>query len=237
MYRSAALLLISIALAPALGAETPWEKADYGPCLSFAMDVSEGKLKDTIRFADTRNYVFRARVISLDGARQLNIVYDTELMRVAGAWSGGFLAYGGATKSMGPTPAGKMQFTTGRRPGWSLDGSWDDPREPREGPLPRDVAKYRGVYLHGRRVVVSYTVGDCEVLEMPEGTLVEGRACFTRNFTMGPSKRDLSVLLAEETASLEKNGRLETSVDGAPRGSKRVTARARAERRARPTKM
>ncbi len=82
MYRSAALLLISIALAPALGAETPWEKADYGPCLSFAMDVSEGKLKDTIRFADTRNYVFRARVISLDGARQLNIVYDTELMRV-----------------------------------------------------------------------------------------------------------------------------------------------------------
>ncbi|MDE0740034.1 MAG: hypothetical protein OSB83_12570 [Planctomycetota bacterium] len=220
MYRSAALLLISIALAPALGAETPWEKADYGPCLSFAMDVSEGKLKDTIRFADTRNYVFRARVISLDGARQLNIAYDTELMRVAGAWSGGFLAYGGATKSMGPTPAGKMQFTTGRRPGWSLDGSWDDPREPREGPLPRDVAKYRGVYLHGRSVVVSYTVGDCEVLEMPEGTLVEGRACFTRNFTMGPSKRDLSVLLAEETGALEKNGRLETSVDGAPRGSK-----------------
>ena len=85
-----------------LWAESKWEKADYGPCLSFAMDVSEGKLKDTIRFADTRNYVFRARVISLDVSRQLNIAYDTELMRVAGAWSGGFLAYGGATKSMGP---------------------------------------------------------------------------------------------------------------------------------------
>ena len=220
MYRSTALLLAAIALTPTLRAETAWEKADYGPCLSFAMDVSEGKLKDTIRFADTRNYVFRARVISLDAERKLNIVYDTELMRVAGAWSGGFLAYGGATKSMGPTPAGKMLFTTGRRPGWSLDGSWEDPREPREGPLSREVARYRGVYLHDRRVVVSYTVGECEVLEMPGAVLVDGRASFTRNFTVGPSKRDLSVLLAEETGALEKNGRLEVSVDGAPAGSK-----------------
>ena len=116
MYRSAALLLISIALAPALGAETPWEKADYGPCLSFAMDVSEGKLKDTIRFADTRNYVFRARVVSLDAARRLNIAYDTELMRVAGAWSGGFLAYDGATKSMGPPPPERCSSPPGGAP-------------------------------------------------------------------------------------------------------------------------
>ena len=204
-----------------LWAESKWEKADYGPCLSFAMDVSEGKLKDTIRFADTRNYVFRARVISLDAARQLNIAYDTELMRVAGAWSGGFLAYGGATKSMGPTPAGKMQFTTGRRPGWSIDGSWDDPRDPREGPLPREIAKYRGVYLHGRRVIVSYTVGDCEVLEMPDATLFDGTAFFTRNFTLGPSKHNLSVLLSEETDTPDKSSVLRAFVTGGAKVKKK----------------
>ena len=220
-YRSlaiACLLSLACRTLPTLTAASKWEKADYGPCLSFAMDVSEGKLEDTIQLADTRNYVFRARVVSLDTSRRLNIVYDTELMRVAGAWSGGFLAYDGATKSMGPTPAGKMQFTTPRRPGWSSDGSWEDPRAPREGPLPRDLAKYRGVYLHGRRVIVSYTVGDCEVLEMPAAGLVDGTAFFTRNFTLGPSRSDLSVLLAEETKASEKNGELRAYISGNSEG-------------------
>ena len=84
------LLALACGTLPTLSAASKWEKADYGPCLSFAMDVSEGKLEDTIRLSDTRNYVFRARVVSLDAARRLNIAYDTELMRVAGAWSGGF---------------------------------------------------------------------------------------------------------------------------------------------------
>ena len=211
---TACLLAISVFSCTLLRSETSWEKADYGPCLSFAMDVSEGKLKDTIHFADTRNYVFRARVISLDAARQLNIAYDTELMRVAGAWSGGFLFYGGATKSMGPTPAGKMQFSTGRRPGWTSGSSWEDPRKPREGPLARELARYRGVFLHGRKVVVSYTVRDCEVLELPEATLVEGTPLFTRNFTLGPSKNNLSVLLAEEPDGAEKNGGLRAFASG-----------------------
>ena len=220
-YRSltiACLLALACGTLPTLSAASKWEKADYGPCLSLAMDVSEGKLAVTIQLADTSNYVFRARVVSLDTSRRLNIVYDTELMRVAGAWSGGFLAYDGATKSMGPTPAGKMQFTTTRRPGWSSDGSWEDPRDPREGPLPRELAKYRGVYLHGRRVIVSYTVGDCEVLEMPAAGLVDGTAFFTRNFTLGPSRSDLSVLLAEETKASEKNGELRAYISGNSEG-------------------
>ena len=71
LFTSACLMTLSSIPCAALKAASKWEKADYGPCLSFAMDVSEGKLKDTIRFADTRNYVFRARVISLDADRRL----------------------------------------------------------------------------------------------------------------------------------------------------------------------
>ncbi len=52
---------------------------------------------------------------------------------------------------------------------------FDDPRLQgrdgrRYGPLPATWAKYRGLYQHGEKAVLSYTVGTTNVLELPAVT-------------------------------------------------------------------
>src|SRR5262249_46193275 len=127
---------------------------DHGRVLSCSLDVFPHKLKDTTNLADTKNYVFRGKVISLGKDRRVHICYDVEHMRVAGAWVGKPIAFT-ADKNMGPTVEGEMLFSTKPGPGWAKNGKWDDPREGYEGPLPRDWVHYKGMYLHGDNVVLS----------------------------------------------------------------------------------
>ena len=56
--------------------------------LATCMEVAPGKLKDTTKRSDTKNYVFRGRVITLDKEKSVHLCFDTDLMRVAGAWVG-----------------------------------------------------------------------------------------------------------------------------------------------------
>src|SRR4029079_6857999 len=104
-----------------------------------------------------------------------------------------------AEKDMGPTVEGEMLFSTKPGPGWAKDGKWDDPREGKEGPLPRDWAHYKGLYLHGDKVVLSYTVGDMDVLEMPEVVQKNGETMILRTFKVGPTTRPHHLLISEET--------------------------------------
>src|SRR5689334_11733129 len=159
------LILVAAAFADAQDKAKP--APDHGRVLACALDVFPHKLKDTTNLADTKNYVFRGKVISLGKDKKVSICYDTEHMRVAGAWVGKPIAFS-ADKNMGPTIEGEMLFATKPGPGWAKDGKWDDPREGKEGPLPRDWAHYKGLYVHGDKVVLSYTVGDMDVLEVPD---------------------------------------------------------------------
>ncbi len=169
---------------------------DHGPVLATCMEVAPTRLKDTTNLALTTNYVFRGRVVSLNPERTVSLCFDTEHLRVAGAWVGKPVAYV-ANKNMGPSVEGQMLFATRPGPGWAKDDKWDDPRPHKEGPLPRNSAHYRGYYLHGDRVVLSYTVGDCEVLESPSAVRAGGVLAITRTFNLGPSKKPLSLLVCE----------------------------------------
>ena len=80
---------------------------------------------------------------------------------------------------MGPTVDGEMLFATKPGPGWAKDGKWDDPREGKEGPLPRDWAHYKGLYVHGDKVVLSYTVGECA--RHRDAGLLQGRGSCSRH--------------------------------------------------------
>jgi hypothetical protein len=173
---------------------------DHGVVLATAMEVAPGKLKDTINLADTTNYVFRGRVISLDKERTVSLCFDTEQMRVAGVWVGKPVVWT-ANKNMGPAVEGKMLFATRPGPGWAKDGKWDDPRKGSEGPLPRDWAHYRGYYLHGDKVVLSYTVGKCPVLEMPGHATLGAAQAITRTFKLGPSPDPQTLLVCEEAGA------------------------------------
>ena len=99
----------------------------------------------------------------------------------------------------GPTcRGGDALFATKPGPGWAKDGKWDDPRVGKEGPLPRDWAHYKGLYVHGDKVVLSYTVGDMDVLEMPEAFETEGWAGrLYANFQRRAERKGITLLIAE----------------------------------------
>jgi hypothetical protein len=197
----AALILASLLLAGPVRAQPKADAPapDHGMVLATAMEVAPGKLKDTTKRSDTKNYVFRGRVIALDRDRRVSLCFDTDLMRVAGAWIGKPVVYT-ADKNMGPAVEGKMLFSTRPGPGWAKDGKWDDPRMNGEGPLPHDWAHYRGLYVNGDKVVLSYSVGDCSVLEMPSFTTYRQTQLVARTLALGPSSHPMSMLVcaAEE---------------------------------------
>lgn len=201
MPRLLPLLAVVLNLTPGLAAAPPAPRpTDHGPVLAAALEVAPGKLKDTTDLAATRNYVFRGRVIALDRARTVSLCFDTEHLRVAGAWIGKPVV-ARADKNMGPTVEGTMLFATRPGPGWARAGAWDDPRPNREGPLPHDWAHYRGLYLHGGRVVLSYSVGACAVLELPGCVRAGTQVAVTRTFKLEASARAQTLLVAEEPAS------------------------------------
>src|SRR5260221_13168577 len=142
-------IAIVLSFAPCIVAQDKQKAPDHGRVLACALDVFPHKLKDTTNLADTKNYVFRGKVISLGKDKKVSICYDVEHMRVAGAWIGKPIAWT-ADKNMGPTVEGEMLFATKPGPGWadprarrtSKGSVWDDPREAKEDPLPRDWVHY-----------------------------------------------------------------------------------------------
>jgi hypothetical protein len=180
----------------------PWERAndldwvdnrfqqmDTGPTLNATADYPgpRGKVK-----------VFKATAIK---AAAGSVLFDRGQLRLAAGWTGGYLNH--SIRRFGllntPTPAGPLAFTTSAGPGWAdPDGKWDDPY-PATAPLPRSWAKYRGLYLHGDRVVLSYTVGGVEVLDSPWAEAGDGGTVFARTVEVGPSDRPMKMLACDLT--------------------------------------
>lgn len=197
------LLLLALSIAPSVALGQVKTGPDHGPVLATAIDVAPGKLKDTTKISDTKNYVFRSRIVSLGKDRSVSYCFDTEHMRPAGVWVGKPISYV-AGKNMGPSVEGTMIFATLPGPGWSKDGDWKDPRKVPEGPIPSDWAIYKGVYLHGEQAVLSYSVGDCSILELPQAQGEGGDIVITRTLNLGPSSRPLGMLIAEEPKATGK---------------------------------
>jgi hypothetical protein len=126
--------------------------------------------------------------LGADGA----VAFDTELLRVAAAWTDGWLrlrgtAYDGAHGPM-PSLRGKKVFETRQAPGWANAGDLADPRAIPHGPLPRSWGQYRGMWLHGDTAVVGYRVGDMDVREGYGFEDVGGVRAVVRTLELGPSK-------------------------------------------------
>jgi hypothetical protein len=73
-----------------------------------------------------------------------------------------------------------------------------DPRPQPFRPLPKAWAHWRGLYLHGQSVLLSYSVGDMSVLERPELEKSDGITALVRCLNLGPSKEPQSVQLVQE---------------------------------------
>lgn len=103
-----------------------------------------------------------------------------------------------------PQVSGDVAFANPTGPGWAnpKTGSFDDPRVlgrdgRRYGPLPRAWGRYRGLHQHGEQIIVSYTVGETEVLEMSGvSPVAPSQPVFTRTLNIGPRSREMLLKVA-----------------------------------------
>jgi hypothetical protein len=141
--------------------------------------------------------------------RNAYVCYDTDLMRLSLAWTGGFLQFGNTRTSIEWPPPPRVKgtpiFRTFPKPGWAVGDDLSDPRTNHQGPLPRDRVHYRGLYVNGDRIAISFTVGNCDILESPGVENTSAGYIFTRTFQIGKSITPLTLLVADMGGSSGTN--------------------------------
>ena len=143
---------------------------------------------------------FHAGVLPLPGGRVAKglairvgtngaVAYDTATGAWRAGWTGGFLKFTGVRYGLmdAPAPAGEILFTS-------------------PAPL-NSTAQWRGLHIHGPRVVLKYQVGEVTVQESPWLESAENLGAFTRTVEVGAAGAPLVINVAET-----KN-RLTESVD------------------------
>ena len=178
-----------------------WSKTDVGQFLCAGLDTP-------------RHATHKGIAIKVGDHDEGAVCFDTELLRYSAGWTGGFLQtfprrYG---LMVSPKPVGEIQFADAALPGWARHESFADPRSKSLGPLPRDWAKYHGLYLSGKRVVLAYSVGAAEVLDSPWLEQSNGISVLTRTVEMASAPEALRLRVCDVP---EGSGRVE-EVDGVP---------------------
>jgi hypothetical protein len=216
--------------------QRPWAEMDYGNFLVNTYELvgahakprerSEGKAPLKDEDLTDANFAYKGIAIRLDtgdggiAAGKHWILFDHDLMRVAGAWSGqGFIDWEGilfnGEHNISPRTVGDLQFENPVGPGWAhpVNGSFADNRfmasdHRRFGPLPRDWTHYKGLYQYEGKTIISYTVGKAPVLELfgVEETK-EGQVVFTRTINVGPSDTALKMRIAPTTHAVALVGK------------------------------
>jgi len=186
-----------------------WQRMDYGPNQTLTLEIGN----------DGTNFAYKGNAVRLDAGPggvaegRYWMIFDTDTMRVAAAWHGkGFIDWNcihfNGRHAVHPRLVGELAVANPTGPGWGRpgDGSFAEVRlvgrdNRRYGPLPRDWAKYRGMYYHGPDTIFEYTVGKTRVLEMPAVQVTKPRAIFQRVLNIGAREHDLVVQVAHSPAS------------------------------------
>lgn len=198
----AGILCLIFSQAIALQAQTNTNEPVRGPV--FSGTVRGPKSNDAI--------AMRGIVVTVGEKKDAFVCYDMDLMRVSLAWTGEFLEFGNTLAQIAwpppPQVKGAPVFATKNVPGWGdKQGGFTDPRVNQQGPLPKDRAHYKGLYVNGRDVVLKYSVGDAEVLECPGFERVDGYDIFTRTVQFSKSVRNQTIhLLSVENPQVERKG-------------------------------
>lgn len=142
--------------------------------------------------------------IPLGKDRNHYVAYDLDTLRLSLAWSGPFLEFGNTlTKIEWPPPPsvkGEVLFETTEGPGWaSPEAGFGDPRHPQQGPLPKSWVHYQGLYTSGDSVVLKYSVGQANVLELPSLEGTGESLSFARTWQFNRAVNQQQLLLANGT--------------------------------------
>ena len=184
-----------------------WEAMDYGPFLSATYLNPQGK--STL---DGKGCASNKGIAVKLGGKEGAALFDTETVRMAGGWRGGCVKLkgvvfdGGHGPNPSPVDSATIYFQNNPGPGWSKGDDFSDPRKLPTGPgaakvpfgpIPRDWAKYRGLYVSGDNVVFAYTVGDALVLEQAALEKAGDATLFTRTFNVMKAGAGASVKVAD----------------------------------------
>jgi glucose/arabinose dehydrogenase len=188
MFRAS--LFVALAIAPAVHAD--YKSMDYGPFLNATYQIR----------TPANNVAYRGTAIGFDVPAGKTIyqagggyIFDTEMLRPVAWWTGGSLKLegvvfsGGHGANPGPDKGTTILLSTKAIPGWAKDGDFKDPREVQHGPLPRDWARFKGLYRSGDKVVFVYTVGATTVMELPEQETVDGVKLLSRTLNLGTTTK------------------------------------------------
>ena len=139
---------------------------------------------------------FKGIVITLGKDADAYLCYDTELVRMSLGWVTTGKRFGLSVPRFNAPPpavAGTVIFGTAKTPGWASNDIFADPRDGKRGPLPKTWAHHKGLYVHSKQVVLNYSVGAVDVLELPWFERVEKWPVFTRTFQTATDAKDLAL--------------------------------------------
>jgi putative heme-binding domain-containing protein len=193
-----------------------WSAMDYGPSLIHTFEIP----------GSSHNFAYKGIAIRLNpGAGGVSrgghwMVFDTDTLRIAAGWhSGGesssqnnfidwrAIQFNGE-HGVHPTIVGEVAFANPTGPGWGWpqDGSFQDNqrvegRDGRQyGPLPKNWGQFRGIFHHDQQVILSYSIGDVEILESPRFLVRDtGTPVMLRTFNIGPRDQDLVLQVAHHS--------------------------------------
>lgn len=203
-----AAALLSIISAASLFAESRGTSMLYGPILSCSLEAAKGETGFSAPKAGAGgnanpSVAMKAVVVKLGEHDEGYVAFDTDLLRMAAGWTGGFLNlketnignYKG-DKTGAAVITGDIKFRTPELPGWAAADESTDPRPRKGGPLPHERGHYKGFFLNGASTIFIYEALGRETLESPELTQYNGGQVFVRHFTVGPSAKSSIVLAA-----------------------------------------
>jgi putative heme-binding domain-containing protein len=202
----------------------PWVTMNYGPTMMQTFEVGK----------DGSNFAYKGIAVRLDagpgGISQGRywMLYDHDTLRVAAAWSGeGFIDWNNVQftgqHEVHARVVGQVQFANPTGPGWAnpADGSFRETRlRGRDGrpygPIPRSWGHYNGLYHYGQQAIISYSVGNAPVLEMPGLITASPVPWFTRTFNIGPRDRDMVLQVASTSRGKTEPRTVAGGVNGEP---------------------
>ncbi len=212
----------------------PWAEMDYGDFLIHTYELANSSDpprrisggRSPLPNEDFRdvNFAYKGIAIRLDegaggvAAGSAFVLFDHDLMRLTGFWTGaGFIDYEGILlndrHNIFPRTVGTIRIENPITPGWAnpATGDFADPRfvavDGRPfGPLPREWAHYTGLYRHGSRVVIAYTVGDAAVLESYDLRRAGEAPIVSRTLDIGASSTALTMRIAPAAAAVHLAG-------------------------------
>jgi hypothetical protein len=200
------LVIVGLALVTnttASAKEGRWSAMDYGTYFTASIEAPQPKNSGA-----GANIAQKGMLIRLDD--KTNVCFDKDLLRYSAGWTGGLIdwrsiVYDGSHGTW-PKIAGAQLFGNPLAPGWADgEGSFADNRLKgkdgrRFGPLDHKHARWRGLYVHGKQVVLSYSVGDAIVMEQPGLVSGLGAPVFSRTLNIAKSSGDLELQIIERPA-------------------------------------